>query len=276
LVFWAHDAYKGRHWLERCSRRTPPDHILVNSRFSQSVLGNLFPEVQSTVIHYPVSPSPPIDGEGNRSRIRRALQTSDDAVVIVQTSRLERWKGHTLLLDALQRLAAVPGWVCWIAGGVQRRSEETYLKELRRRVTALGVSERVRFLGQRADVPNVLAAADIHCQPNTEAEPFGVAFVEALHAGLPVVTTAMGGALEIVDDRCGLLVPPGSAEALADALRQLIGNPELRARLGWQGPVRARELCDPIRQVCKVVAALADVDRCGVPVCRPPKPRHRL
>ena len=50
-------------------------------------------------------------------------------------------------------------------------------------------------------VPRLMAAADIYCQPNTTPEPFGIAFVEALAAGVPVVTTAMGGPLEIVDDR---------------------------------------------------------------------------
>ena len=76
--------------------------------------------------------------------------------------------------------------------------------------------ERVRFLGQRSDIPDVLGAADIHCQPNVDPEPFGVAFVEALHAGLPVVTTAIGAAPEVVDATCGVLVPK-DAGALAGA-----------------------------------------------------------
>ena len=57
---------------------------------------------------------------------------------------------------------------------------------------------------QRDDVPRLLAAADIFCQPNLGPEPFGIGFVEALSAGLPVITTATGGALEIVDGDCGI------------------------------------------------------------------------
>ena len=68
----------------------------------------------------------------------------------------------------------------------------------------------MRWLGQRRDVPELLAAADIYCQPNVGAEPFGIVFVEALYTGLPVVTTALGGALEIIDASCGVLVPPGA------------------------------------------------------------------
>jgi glycosyltransferase involved in cell wall biosynthesis len=260
LAFWAHDRYLGRHWLERWSRWTRPDLILANSHFTQSLAGNLFPGVRSAVIHQPVPPPRP-GCRNNRCRVRQELHTPEGTVVIVQACRLERWKGHGLLLDALGRLAGKSGWVCWIAGGVQRPHEAAYLAELRRQATALGIAERVRFLGQRADVPDLLAAADVHCQPNTGPEPFGVAFVEALHAGLPVVTTALGGALEIVDEDCGILVSPGAPDALAAALLRLIRDPDLRARLGARGPERARQVCDPLTQLNKVRAALADAVR---------------
>jgi glycosyltransferase involved in cell wall biosynthesis len=260
VVFWAHDRYLGRHWLERCSRWERPDLVVANSRFTQSFVGNLFPGVRSAVIHQPVPPPPPNRPEARR-RIRAALQAREDEAVIVQACRLERWKGHGLLLDALGRLADVPGWVCWVAGGVQRPHEAAYLTELRRQAAALGIAERVRFLGQRTDVRDLLAAADVHCQPNTGPEPFGVAFVEALHAGLPVVTTTQGGALEILDDSCALLVPPGEPAALAAALLRLLRDGRLRAQLGAHGPARARQLCDPHGQITKLVAALSDAQR---------------
>jgi len=262
LAFWAHDYYRGRHWLERWSRRTRPDIILVNSRFTQASIDNLFPDVRREVIYYPVSQAMQMDPESDRSKKRRELRTADDAVVILQACRLERWKGHSLLLDALGHLAGIPGWVCWIAGGVQRPHEKTYLEELRRKTIALGIEERVHFLGQRADVPALLAAADIHCQPNTGPEPFGIAFVEALYAGLPVVTTAMGGALEIIDERCGILVPPDDPKALAAALERLVRDRDLRAQLGSCGPKRANQLCDPRTQIQKWLAILREVVTC--------------
>ncbi len=262
----AHDSYLGRHWLERWSRWTKPDIVLVNSRYTQSFLGNLFPGVRSEVIYLPVTSPASIDRESNRSRLRNALQTSESDIVIVLACRLERWKGHSLLLEALGRLATVPGWVCWMAGGAQRPHEAVYLEELRRQASSLGIGDRIRFLGQRTDVPNLLAAADIQCQPNTEPEQFGIAFIEALYAGLPVVTTALGGALEIIDEECGILMPPDSPEALASALLRLIRDDGLRARLGGHGPKRAHKLCDPVSQLGKMVAALQDTIRCGAAV----------
>src|SRR5205823_8856307 len=134
----------------------------------------------------------------------------------------EGWKGHDLLLRALGGLRDLSGWVCWTAGGAQRPAEAAYLAELRQTAARLGIADRVRFLGHRADVPRLLAAADIHCQPNTGPEPFGIALIEALHAGLPVVTSRLGGAVEFVDATCGVLVEPSDPSALAAALTALL------------------------------------------------------
>jgi glycosyltransferase involved in cell wall biosynthesis len=148
-----------------------------------------------------------------------------------------------------------------IAGGPQRREEEKLLRSLERAAARAGLADRVRFLGQRTDVPDLLAAADILCQPNTSPEPFGVALVEGLAASLPVVTSALGGALEIVDATTGVLVAPGDAAALAEALRGLVDDPARRRALGAAGPARARALCDPTARVADLAALLA-----GLPV----------
>jgi glycosyltransferase involved in cell wall biosynthesis len=147
----------------------------------------------------------------------------------------------------------------WIAGGPQRPGEPEYEVSLRGLCSSLGLERHVAFLGERTDVSALMAAADIYCQPNSGPEPFGMAFVEALHAGLPVVTTAMGGAREVVTDACGILVSPGDDEALAAALRRLIAHPEDRERLRRAGPARARELCDPSTQLAALAAALLPV-----------------
>jgi len=245
LVFWAHDVPTGRHWLERWARWTPPDLVLANSRFTQAALGTLFPRVGSEVLYPPVQPPQLPDRAQLRRQTRAALLTPEDAVVVIQASRLERLKGQDILLQALSRLADLPGWLCWMAGGIQRPREQAYFDQLHRTAREQGIGDRVRFLGQRDDVPRLLAAADIHCQPNTGPETFGLAFVEALYAGLPVVTTSLGGGMEIVDDRCGVLVPPGDVARLAQALRELMADAQNRTRLGGAGPAQAALLCDP-------------------------------
>jgi glycosyltransferase involved in cell wall biosynthesis len=246
LVFWMHDRAGDGHWSERRAARTAPDLALVNSHSTAETLPCLFPGVPHEVLYYPVAPPAATAGRAEiRSRLRQELGTPGDATVIIQASRLEPWKGQSLLIAALGRLREQAGWVAWLAGGAQRPHEQTYLDRLQAETRAAGIADRVRFLGQRSDVPHLLAAADIHCQPNTGPEPFGIAFVEALYAGLPVVSTRMGGAAEIVTESCGVLVPPAAPAALADALGALIADPAARARLALAGPERAHNLCDP-------------------------------
>jgi glycosyltransferase involved in cell wall biosynthesis len=249
LVFWAHGLLAGRHWLERWAGRVRPDLVLANSRATEATLANLFPGVRSEVLYLPV-PAPDLpDREAVRRRVRAELGTPEHAAVIIQVSRLEPLKGHRLLLEALAGLREVPGWECWIVGGAQRPAERTYRAELLHEADRLALDGRVRFLGERADVPRLLAAADVYCQPNTGPESFGISFVEAMYAGLPVVTTAMGGAVEILDETCGLLVSPADVQGLSGSLARLLQEPGVRLRLGKSAPARARHLCDPETQM---------------------------
>jgi glycosyltransferase involved in cell wall biosynthesis len=123
-------------------------------------------------------------------------------------------------------------WVLWIAGGAQRPAEARYLDQLRKRVAELQLTERVRFLGERADVPQLLAAADIFCQTNLEPEPLGLSIVEALSAGLPVVTTRAGGPAEFLDPRCAILLDGHDPDLLATQLARLVQDEEARRLMG--------------------------------------------
>lgn len=257
LVFWLHDAANGTRWLERWARFTPPDLTIANSRFTAGTLPRLYSGIPVEILHCPVASPHMQHFHAERSETRAEFRTAPDAVVIIQVSRLEPYKGHLLHLEALGILRDVPGWICWQVGGAQRPHEARYMEELVRAADRLGVAERVRFLGQRSDVPRLLAGADIHCQPNVSPEPFGIAFVEALYAGLPVVTTPIGGAKEIVNGSCGILVRPGDAGALADALGSLIQDPALRSRLAGAGPARARTVSDPAAQLARLGELLA-------------------
>jgi glycosyltransferase involved in cell wall biosynthesis len=245
--------------LERWAKQTPPDLAIANSRYTLAAVPKLYPKIRSDVLYSPVPYSSTPERTNIRRTIRANLNTPNDSVVIIQTSRLERWKGQTLLLSALAQLRDVPNWVSWIAGGTQRPHEAQYLQELQAQAQALGIEERIRFLGQRTDIPHLLVAADIYCQPNISPEPFGIAFVEALYAGLPVITTAMGGGLEIVDESCGRLVAPDDANALGQVLRSLIMNSSKRAELSSGGLLRALALCEPARQLTQLHDLLVEL-----------------
>lgn len=249
LVFWAHDAHQGRFWLERWAKRTAPDVVIANSRYTAATLEQLFPGIAREVVYCPVPAQALADPDLVRQAVRTELETPQDAVVVIQASRLERWKGHTLLLDALAQLRDVPNWVCWLAGGAQRPAEKAYLAELQAQAARTNLAHRIRFLGQRKDVSRLLVASDIHCQPNLGPEPFGIAFVEALYAGLPVVTTAMGGALDIIEQSSGYLVSTPIASLVAETLRHLMESSAARSEFRKAAMERARHLCDPGQQL---------------------------
>jgi glycosyltransferase involved in cell wall biosynthesis len=246
LVVWMHGPAAG--WLSHAAALRRPDGIICNSAFTASSILRARRSVPHAIIRYP-SPLSASDAVDSRQKTRRDLQAAEAEVIIVQASRFDRWKGHEIHLRAVAPLREVPGWTLWIVGGPQRPTEVRYEHELRNLAAHLGISHRVKFLGQRGDVGVLFAAADVYCQPNTEPEPFGLAYVEALAAGLPVITSDFGGAREIVTSDTGILVPSGNAIALESALRRLIADPAERTRLGKNGPIRARELCDPRRQL---------------------------
>jgi glycosyltransferase involved in cell wall biosynthesis len=258
IVLWLHMAGEGRHWLERLARRVRPDLAICNSRFTADRTVQWLPGVVEHV-YCPVSTPLLSSTQSERASMRRALNTPPQDVVVIQVSRLESWKGQHVLLDALARIRDVGGWTCWIAGGAQRPSDVRYREQLEAIATQGGIADRVRFLGERNDVPALLAAADLFCQPNTAPEPFGLSLVEALQAGLPVVTSGVGGACEIVDASCGLLTPPGDSMALADALERLVRDGELRRHLGAAARRRPAVLCDAPRQMRRIHQVLSSV-----------------
>lgn len=255
-IFWLHDAATGRTRFERLARLSRPGFCVANSEYTRATLPTLYPSVPSTVQYYPIEiAQKPLSPEERRAA-RDELGATDEQVVVIQASRMEPWKGQRRLLAALARVDRSLPWVAALVGGAQRPEERAYVTSLERQCDELGIRDRVRFLGQRSDVVRLLGASDVHCQPNQGPEPFGIVFVEALAAGLPLVTFALGGPREIVTPDVGLLVP--DERALRDALERIIRDGDLRARLGAAGPARARSLCEPAVRMPAIQQALAE------------------
>src|SRR5207247_3522501 len=255
LLFCPHGHPSGQHWLERWAKTTRPEKVICCGQFTTSLLWKMYRDVPNEVVYAPV-PSVKRISESQRLATRRELSTPTDAVVIIQVSRMEPCKGHLLHLEALAKISHIPRWICWFVGGSQNQTEIHYLDELKRAAARYGIAHRLRFLGQRTDIPRLMAAADLFCQPNAGAEGFGIVFVEALSAGLPVITTAMGGGLEIIKPSCGVLTGPDDERELAASLQRLISSGELRRRMSDSASARARELCEPSQQIRRLAGAI--------------------
>ena len=158
---------------------------------------------------------------------RHSLGLPEAAPVVGAIGRLNTQKGHRHLLDAAARVA-------------ERRPDVRFLivgdgdleAPLREQAARLGIAERVVMAGHRTDVPDALGAIDVLCISSLyEGTP--LTLFEAMAAGRAVVSTAVDGCREVLEDgSTGLLVPPGQAEPLADALLRVLDDAPLRAALG--------------------------------------------
>ncbi len=153
-------------------------------------------------------------------------------------SRLAPWKGQHVLLEALAQLPGVHAWCV----GEALFGEEDYASSLRARTEQPDLEGRVHFLDFRSDAAALMAQVDAVLHTSTVAEPFGRVIVEGMMAARPVIATAGGGALEILEDgRSGLLVPMGDPGALSSAIRSLYRDPAWAGELASAGQRRAKE-----------------------------------
>ena len=192
-----------------------------------------------TVVHNGIDAAP-FDalGPGTRAAVRAELGIAGDVFLVGCFSRLHPWKGQTVLLDAVARM---PGVHALVVGGALFSGEAPYEAELRSRAQLPDLAGRIHMLGARDDVPRLLAACDVVVHASVLAEPFGRVLVEAMLAKRPVVATAAGGVPEVVSDgETGVLVPPGDAQALGEALDALRRDPARVAALSRRGADHAR------------------------------------
>jgi glycosyltransferase involved in cell wall biosynthesis len=164
--------------------------------------------------------------------LQHALGLPAGTMVVFASGRAMPYKGIPVLIQAAALMAQTDPEVHFAYAGDGPAREE-----FEREVRSLGLN-RFHFLGKRTDTAELLCSATVAVAPSVWAEAFGLTVVEAMAAGVPVVASAVGGIPELVDpDVTGILVPPGDAAALADALRRLIQDPALREQMG--GKARA-------------------------------------
>lgn len=169
-----------------------------------------------------------------RAKPRPALDVefgiAPERLCIGVVAQLIERKGHAVLFDALSQLPAhTPPYQLLIFGQGPLRAE------LERLVGSFGLRDRVVFAGFRKDLSNWMGALDLMVHP-AFAEGLGVSLLQAQAAGLPVIASRVGGIPEaIVHQQTGVLVAPGDAQALSQAIADLLNNRECRVSLGMAG-----------------------------------------
>ncbi|MFX1675625.1 glycosyltransferase family 4 protein [Paraburkholderia sp. A2WS-5] len=216
-------------------------HVIANSHASAQVFSELthFDSRRIDVVHNGVDESPfRALARVPQAQLRAQIGLPEDAFLVGAFSRLARWKGQHVLLEALllePRAHAV-------LVGAPLFGEDAYAQELREFVAARGLTGRVHFLGFRHDIAACMRAMDVIAHTSITPEPFGRVVVEGMLAQRPVVASRDGGVKEIVEHgKSGLLCTPGDAQELARTLSALRDDETLRERLAQNGLAVARE-----------------------------------
>jgi len=247
VVWHLHDILSREHFSKSKIRlvvwlaNLRASRVVANSKASADafVAAGGRPEIVE-VVHNPISPEPFLKARSIEG-FRESLGCARNEPVYGVFSRLASWKGQHVAIQALARQAK--GHLVLV--GAPLFSEEAYEAELKRLVTELGLDGRVHFLGFRKDIPALLASIDLAMHTSIVAEPFGLVILEAQLAGKPVVATAAGGAMEIVeDDVSGWLVPPGDIEALSRVMTYGLTDPDRLSRLGTSARIEALKRFD--------------------------------
>jgi len=178
-----------------------------------------------------------------RDRIRRELGIAGEEPLIGMVGHLTPWKGHEVFLEIARAVAdRIPRSRFIVVGGsiYETHGHAGYPETLRQRAAALGLSDRVTFLGARDDIPELLAGLDVLVHAPTAPEPFGRVLAEAMAMGRPVVAARCGGIPEVVEDGVtGFLVPSADVGAFTAAVVRFLDDPVLCRRLGGAGRRRA-------------------------------------
>lgn len=235
------------------------DFYVANSRQTSQDLREIgVPPERMTVI------TPPVDLrkydyriDATAQRLEFGIAGADLCFGIVGT--LLEWKGHAVFLRAAQRIIrCLPRARAFIIGGVPGEADANYLRELHNMAADLGIGERVVFTGFRNDIPALIQTQQVIVHASITPEPFGRVIIEAMAMKKPVVASAAGGPLEIIDDGInGFLVPPGDDATMADRICLLLTNPERSTTMGNDAYSKARR-CYTVEAH---VAAMSEVYR---------------
>lgn len=210
--------------------------VIANSRFIKNHIVSVYgyPDNQIIVAPRGIEPAlfePALYSCEFRQRIRAEFQLHEAEPMLIIVGRLTGWKGHSVLVEALERLKDLP-WKLVVAGG----GDADFVQNLKRQITVAGLSDRIILTGSRKDVPALLAVADLAYSTSTRPEAFGRASIEAQAMETPIIATDHGGSREtVIPGVTGWLVAPSDSLALSAVTREALSDPARLKRMGLEG-----------------------------------------
>ena len=228
--------------------------IYISRAIAEDNMAQGIPTAKGTIIHNAVDLGQ-FSLSHDTTKVRDEFGWTSRERLIGVIGRLDWWKGHEFFLEAMAEVyRQIPELRGLIVGAPETTPQnQAYLKKLKTLTQSLNLEDKVIFTGFRSDIPRLMAALDVVVLSSSTPEPFGRVVIEAMAAGKPVVATAAGGVLDIIEDGVnGLLVPCQDANAMGRAILCLLSNRELAERIGQAARRRAAEKFSVSRQVAVV------------------------
>jgi glycosyltransferase involved in cell wall biosynthesis len=241
--------------------------VVANSHYTAASVRRFAPSARIEVVHPGIDTTRFDPALIDRAAARARLGVAGTRALLGVVAQLTPWKGQDTAIEALRLLRdqGVDAHLLLIGSAkfvatATRFDNEAYVAQLRRQIADAGLEDRVSWLGEREDVPELMRALDALLLPSHE-EPFGRSLLEAMALEVPVLATNVGGPPELIRDGSeGYLLPPLDAAAWAQAARGVIGSPEHRRELGRAGRRRIAQAFDIPHHV---QAMLAVYERAG-------------
>lgn len=250
-----------RHALERLMDWSSDRIFVVSNAVRQHWLSGNFKNPQRVRTIYNGMPTTSFDKALHRGEIRREFGVEPDCFLIGVIGRVHYMKGHGTLIEALHLLEKA-GWdrfKALIVGDVFRGYEDL-LASLENLVEKRGLQGKVEFCGYRTDVASVLQDVDAVVMPSEGFDSLPTVILEAMAARKPVIATASGGAVELVDDGVtGYVVPPGDSGSITEALQALAESREVAVEMGLAGRRKLEQEFSQKRFFERVRAEVASV-----------------
>jgi glycosyltransferase involved in cell wall biosynthesis len=220
--------------LLRWAFKSPPDLIITCARYLVELVRQALPEhhrERQRIAAVPNAVDITKFVPGNKAEAKQRVGAPSGVPLIVQLANLAPHKGQETAIRAAGALKARGIDACFWLAGTERGGVGAYSAHLHAIVRDLGVGDRVRLLGQRDDVPDLLRATDFFLLPST-CEGLPLSILEAMATRVPVLAAPIAGIREVVaDGTTGFLIPAGDADGYARRLEQLLANPDLANRV---------------------------------------------
>jgi glycosyltransferase involved in cell wall biosynthesis len=261
LVYYLHDILSTEHF----SRANLLLAVRLANRFASLVIANSNATLRAfidaggrddivEVVYNSFEPDPYRVTTAHSEQLKKQLGL-DGKFVIGHFSRLSPWKGQHVLIEALKHC---PEDVTAVFVGDALFGEEDYVRQLYQTVQTLSLEDRVRFLGFRNDIPQLMASCNLVAHTSTAPEPFGRVIVEGMLCGRPVVAAKAGGAMELVETgKTGWLCTPDDPQSLVEVILTCRNYPERAEDLARQAQAQACQRFDPSK-IQRQIALLFD------------------